>query len=401
MVDSDYRTFAIPNRWCVHSYYSLCPYAPDGSGRILIAGADLDSGLGEVMVLSPDGEVLDRFGEHPVNDAFWHTGFWQTWSPDAKQVTYQGGSLDHPRIVRRDLDTGREVAIDGDMEGAPPFGEPILSGLLGMLYAAGYGKGVYRPDQAPVPFQARDEHGIFRYALEPAKRELALSVAEILESHPHRDRILEQDAEVRARLGDGITLMAYCLRWSRTGKRCLFFFGNHCTVKERKEPGLSYVFTANRDLSDIRLAIDLSGKRGGHFSWQPDEEHLIGYAPDSENPGRSRLAEVKYDGTEFRYLSKHNSGGHPSISPADSLLAATDSCGAPGEPGEVVFIDTTCDRAVKQLRPPRRIGEKEPPGRNPLRVCHHPVFNQDGSRLLFNTLPGRNATLAETEAPER
>ena len=31
----------LPDRWCLHSYYSLCPYAPDGSDRILLAGADL------------------------------------------------------------------------------------------------------------------------------------------------------------------------------------------------------------------------------------------------------------------------------------------------------------------------------------------------------------------------
>lgn len=67
----------------------------------------------------------------------------------------------------------------------------------------------------------------------------------------------------------------------------------------------------------------------------------------------------------------------------------------------MVFIDTTNDRAVKRLGAPRPIGEKEPFARNPLRVCHHPVFNHDGLRLLFNTLPGRHATLAETDAPER
>ncbi|NLB41892.1 MAG: hypothetical protein GX815_06460, partial [Clostridiales bacterium] len=49
------RRFPILDRWCVHSYYTLCPYAPDGSGRILIAGADLDSKFGEVLILSADG----------------------------------------------------------------------------------------------------------------------------------------------------------------------------------------------------------------------------------------------------------------------------------------------------------------------------------------------------------
>ena len=41
------RKFPIENRWVVHSYYSMNPYAPDGSGRLLCAGCDLETGLGE------------------------------------------------------------------------------------------------------------------------------------------------------------------------------------------------------------------------------------------------------------------------------------------------------------------------------------------------------------------
>jgi hypothetical protein len=52
--------FRVENRWCVHSYYTLCPYAPDGSGRLLLAGADLATNQGEVLILSSEGEVLDR-----------------------------------------------------------------------------------------------------------------------------------------------------------------------------------------------------------------------------------------------------------------------------------------------------------------------------------------------------
>ena len=72
------RRISVPDRWCVHSYYTLDPYAPDGSGRLLVAGADLKTRLGKVYVIGADGQVEDEFGENPVESNFFHTGFWQT-----------------------------------------------------------------------------------------------------------------------------------------------------------------------------------------------------------------------------------------------------------------------------------------------------------------------------------
>ncbi len=151
-----YRPLPVADRWTIHAYYTLSPYAPDGSGRILAAGADLDRGMGDVLVLDSDGQVLDRFGNEATNAAFWHTGWWQTWSPDARYVYYQAGSLKEPAIVRRELATGHEIRIPGDMEGAPPTGEPVVGCLMSLLYAAGYGTMVFDPSLAPVPFAARD-----------------------------------------------------------------------------------------------------------------------------------------------------------------------------------------------------------------------------------------------------
>ena len=149
------RPILVQDRWCVHSYYTLSPYAPDGSGRLLLAGGDLDNGIGEVIVLSSEGAVLDRFGQTALHSGFFHTGLWQTWSPDGKYLFYQSGTLKRPLVIRRELDTGDEQTVEGDMEGAPPQGEPIISGLMGMLYAAGYGYDKYQAELAPVPFHRR------------------------------------------------------------------------------------------------------------------------------------------------------------------------------------------------------------------------------------------------------
>jgi hypothetical protein len=394
------RPVSPPGRWCLHSYYSLCPYAPDGSDRFLAAAADLFTQRAQLLLLDGTGRVLTRWGDHPVTSSFWHTGLWQSWGADPGLVYHQAGSLKQPLAVRRDLTTGSEVVLSADLEGAPATGEPAYSCSHSLLYAAGYGDGHYRPEHAAVPFQARDRHGISRLTFDPPRAELVLSTAALLERHPCRDRLLAADTEVRARYGpdDGLTLMTYALRWNRQGTRCLFFYGNHTVSKIRHEPRLAYVFTADRHLRDVRLALDLSDERRGvHWSWQADGERLIGYGPDPARAGQTCLAEVDPDGAHYRKLSDHRSGGHPSSSPADPDLIVTDEGTPTG--GAVVFLSRRTGAEVARVELPRFLGEREPPGRNPWRVCHHPVFNRRGDRVLANTLPGPCAQLVEIVPP--
>ena len=390
------RFVQIADRWMIHAYYTLSPFAPDGSGRFIAAAADLESDPvhGEVVILDAAGNVIDSFGRNPVSASFWHTGFWQCFSPDARYAYYQSGSLKEPRIVRRELSTGTELEVEGDMEGLPPSGEPGLSCSHGLLYAAGYGTGVFDPDEAPVPFQARDRHGISEIVFdpEPASR-LVLSTAEILERHPQRDLLLKADREMKAKFGadDGLTLMTYCIRWSNRGDRFLFYFGNHNVVKERGEPRIASVFTADRSLKELSLAVDLSfGRRGVHWSWHPDNERLVGYGPRPDDASRACLSVVNADGTGFRKVSGHATGGHPSAHPTEHELYLTDTG---TNPGRVELIDGTDGEVIRSWELPRVNGETEPAGRNPFRVCNHPVFNPDGTRILANILPGRNAGL--------
>lgn len=400
--NSGFRRISPEDEWCVHSYYSLCPYAPDGSGRILFSGTDLKKQRAQIYIASGDGGIQHRFGDEIPESSFYHTGCWQTWSNDAKYVYYQGGTMKSPRICRYEVATGKTVQMKGDMEGAPPFNEPILSGFLGMLYAAGYADGRYYPEQAPIPFERRDEHGLFAFYVASGMQKLRLSVNDILHFHPDREKLERLEEEYKRETGhrEGFTLMAYCVRWNRKGDRCLFYFGNHCVSKDRQEPKLCYVFTAKADLTDIRLALDLSfDKTGVHWSWHPDGEHLVGYASHPDNDNKMCLCSVRYDGSDFRMLSRHGSGGHPSISPLDYNMLVTDENQKPE--GRIVFIDITRDEEVASFRFPREYGDHVPYGRNPYRICHHPVFSQDGKKVLFNILPGQNAVVCEMDAPER
>lgn len=374
------REFPVPDRWCVHGYYTLCPYAPDGSGRILVAGADLETKTGEVLVLSADGEVLDRFGDEAVTPGFWHTGKWQSWSSDGKAVYYEAGSHQAPIVIKRDLASGNEIRVEGNLEGISPLGEPGLSGGHGMLYAAGYGGGGYQPSHSPVPFEARNQHGLLELNVDPPSSRICLSTEEILNAHPEVEKLRALDGEHHA-----LTLMTYCVRWAPDGKRFLFFFGNHCVDPSRGEPKVAYVFTADRDMKNICLAVDIGfDRRGVHWGWQPDGEHLIGYGPHPET-GKLCLAEVRYDGTGYKWLSDNHSGGHPSVSPADPDVIVTDE--NTGESGAVVFISRKTGKEIDRVLLPKFVGEKEQGGRNPFRVCHHPVFNQAGDKILCNSLP--------------
>jgi Tol biopolymer transport system component len=393
-----WRQWSVPGLWCLHSYYTVCPYAPDKSGRLLVSGVDVESGEGEVFVLSNEGEVLHRFGRQPVaNTGFYHTGFWQTWSPDARYVYYQSGSWDSPRIVRHELATGEATQLEGDMQGAPPYGEPIISGLLGMLYASGTGGGKFRPELSPMPFLERDRHGLFQFEFATKSSELILSVTRMLEIHPQRDRLLAEDQTLKRRLGpqDGLTLMIYCVRWSPSGDRLLFYFGNHQVDPARGEPRLSYVMTADRDLNVLHLALDLSfGKPGLHWSWHPDGEQLIGYGPDPDHEGKLCLAMVRYDGTGYRKVSSHDSGGHPSVSPIDWHLVVTDSY---GEVGELCLIDIRNDTIIRRISLPRTYRDNAPKGRNEFWVDLHPIFSRDGKKILVNTMKGECSVLIELD----
>ncbi len=392
------KPISVKDKWCVHAYYSLNPYAPDGSGRILYSGADLKTNEIRIYIASKDGEVLDEFGEGTIQTSFYHTGAWQTWSADARYVYYQSGEMSNPVICRYDTVTKTEIRMNGDMEGAPPFDEPIISGYLGMLYAAGYGSRIYAPQDAPIPFENRDEHGLFKFNVAEKKAELALSINQVLDLHPKKQEIIAAEKEYIERTGnkEGFTLMTYCVRWNRQGDRCLFYFGNHAAPTTHNEPRLCYIFTADKELKDIHLALDLSfdGPRGGHWSWHPDGKQLIGYATTEDNTNKFSVCTVNYDGTEFKKISNHSSGGHVSVCPTDYNLMLTDES---TNPGRVVFIDIPTDTEVGSYSLPRVNGEKETPGRNPLRVCHHPIFSSDGKKVIVNTLPGENALLCELD----
>ncbi|MGI6279462.1 MAG: hypothetical protein ACOYJS_02755, partial [Acutalibacteraceae bacterium] len=251
---------------------------------------------------------------------------------------------------------------------------------------------------SPVPFEERDKHGLFLVSPLNGHNKLVLSVNEILKQLPDRDFLDAEDRKLRERLGgnEGLTMMIYCVRYSRDGRRMMFHVGNHCVDQRRGEPRILYIFTANSDLTDVRMALNFShGNRGVHWSWEPDGEHLIGYGPRPDDPKKICLAEVKYDGTGYRMLSPHNSGGHPSMCPATTRLIVTDEWD--DEVGRVVLIDSETGEAIKKIPLPKynyEIG-KIPAGRNRFRICHHPVFSDDGRQILANCMDGKFSTLTK------
>lgn len=387
------QEFRLKDRWMLHSYYTIDPYAPDASGCLLAAAADLDSRKGSVVILNNKVELCDEFGTHELESSFFHTGFWQSWSQDARYVYYQSGSLKNPSIRRRELANGSEIELEGDFEGAPRSGSTIASGLMGLLYAAGYGYGVYNPSISPISFEAREKHGIFVYDFEAQRRSLKLSTEEALSMHPDKEKLLKLDKELASKNGtkSGLTLMLYCVRWNNDASKMLFYFGNHCVDKRRVEPRISCLFTADKDFSNIRFVKDISNG-GVHWSWHPDNTHLIGYAKTTgaTQQDSDALYCVKYDGSGFRKLCDARDGGHPSISETDHNLLVTDNYA-----GAIEFWNLRENRCIASELFPNRIPGKENSGslRNETRVCHHPVFSRDGKSVSFNMLDEKYAYL--------
>ena len=394
------QVFQVKNHWCLLSYYTVCPEAPDGSGRVLIGAGNLEDGKAYVSILDRDGKELDRFGGVPLDRNFWHTGLWQSWSPDGRYVYYQSGeSYEKPAVTRREISTGKEIRLEGaDMEGGPTGDALVTSGLLGMLYAAGYGDTHFYPDKAPVPFEERDRHGLFTYDFDTGERKLVLSVQKIKEIL--QDPLLDQwDREQLKKTGDLTTLMSYCLRWSPDGKKCMFHFGNHCVDRRRGEPKIMYILTADADLSNLKLALNLClDHTGVHWSYQPDSQHLIGFGYRPGQAGEKALMEVRDDGTDYRPLSPSTlGGGHPSRHPFLPHLAMTDRYKM--EYDHIALLDLREDRPVWELREPEANGPHEP-GRNPSHVDNHPVFSRDGKSIWLNRMQDHLAQLVRVDIPE-
>ena len=68
------QAFQVKDHWCLLSYYTVCPEAPDGSGRVLLGAANLDEGKAYVAIMDGEGRLLDKFGGVPLDRNFWHTG---------------------------------------------------------------------------------------------------------------------------------------------------------------------------------------------------------------------------------------------------------------------------------------------------------------------------------------
>ena len=395
------KIFQVKDHWCLLSYFTVCPEAPDGSGRVLMGAADLKTNTGKVAIMDKDGNLLDLFGNVKLDSPFWHTGLWQSWSPDCKYVYYQSGeSYEKPSITRRELATGKEVVMEGDMEGAPSGDALVTGGLLGMLYAAGYADGHFYPEKAPVPFGERDKHGLFTYNFDTGERKLALSVQQIKDmiNDPDLDK---WDEEQMQKTGDKTTLMAYCMRWATNGQKTIFHFGNHCVDKRRGEPKITYVLTCNKDLTDIKVALKLNKDAAGtHWSYQPDGKRLSGYGYDPADPLKKpwHLMEVNDDGTDYHTLATcFMGGGHPSRHPFLDHLVLTDvHC---GNQSHIALADIRTDKVVWDFMEPIA-SSLIINGRNPSHVDNHPVFSRDGKSIYFNRMKDGLSQLCRVEIPE-
>lgn len=394
------KIFRIPGQWTISSYYTLMPLAPDNSGRLTLAACDLKTQVCSVFILDEDGKILDNFGHRKAESMFYHTGSWESWSPDCRYIYYQSGTLTKPSVSRYDIEKKSVITLDGvDLEGAPPSGEPILGGLPGMLYAAGYGYNVYNPSLCPISFEERDRHGIFQFGFDGKEPQLEYSINDILSFHPMKDDLLSLDRELAEKYNRvcGLSLMAYCVRFSPNGEHFLLYFGNHCVVPDRNEPRISHIFYGKRGSKELHFAIDVSG-RGCHWSIQ-DNGSLMGfYRADGDDRQHIYIFDPK-DKKLSRIASPEFGGGHPSLSPVRPDICVNDE----NHPQIVRLWDKKSNSAVASIELPCRVPGFVPQGtvRDHNRCCHHPRFTPDGRYILSNFFDEDNlCCIAKIKVPE-
>ncbi len=337
-----------------HHYYDISPWNPQGD-RILFfrfdVGVDNLNATGRypgsLWTMSTDGGDAKQVAAGLRGN--YHTGVNQFWGPDGKSVYYTGTSERVTTVT--DLATGRTTPIE------TPFPATRLS-----------------PDFRRVSCVRGSEFGIYDVSTRKYEKLVTLERALALSPNKH--------------LVEGAASALQNTRFSPDGKRIIIV---HRTLDDF--PKLVEMFLFDFDTGQLRhLASQLH-----HPGWRPDGGAVM-FVRREVHDNFQALWEVDIrTGRETRMTTEHVPAGHPSYHPRKRHLIVTDCYGGPMGYG-LALIDTRTGR-MKQLvtipsgaKPPTA-GDERFPFRNwglwiPVRPYLNeprPVWNHDGSRLLFTS----------------
>jgi hypothetical protein len=364
----------------VHTYYDVCPFSPSQRFLALTRLPYQD----QIPVLGDIADVCVIDLEEQTIKTVYRTKAWgfQTganvnWGTTDRHL-YTNDVFDgHDAVcVRIDLESGKTTAFAGPMYHIAPDESAVISFPLELLDITQEGYGV--PPKAPLKFRklppgASKTQGIWKTDLRTNQKKLLVSLADVAAKIP----------EPPPRKGG--TFYFWHSKYSNQGTRILQVL--RCLFPDRWGGENAMVFTYKSDGSDICNVPSqpVWGQGGGHPNWHPDGEHVIRVL----SPGGKtrRFCQFRYDGSEFKILSKNVvGGGHPRIEPSGRYLV-TDAF--PRRNGKqavsLLLVDVEADtqREICALPTIDRDAVKNPVHR----LDGHPAWDRHYRKILFQAAP--------------
>ena len=312
----------------------------------------------------------------------------------------------HAVTVRIDLENNETKAFAGPLYDIAPERNKVIGPTLEYLNTTQYSystpaKTADESSFMRLPAGAAENEGLWETDLIKNNKRLLLSLKEAAGS------LEEQDYY------NGGTFYFFHTKYNAPGDkimlvmRCTFPDSEEFAGKSRRNPSL---LTTDANGNNISTAVSRKQwQLGGHHpTWHPDGEHIImNLTPEWLGEDKLRFCQFKYDGSEFKILSKKFLGsGHPSITP-DSRYLLSDAypfedlaLGNGKVPIRLIDLKQDVEHTVCHIF--TDLGQQYDVRRfwGPSKLDAHPVWDRNFSKICFNGAPeGKRAVfIADLDA---
>ncbi|MHC4122805.1 MAG: TolB-like translocation protein [Planctomycetota bacterium] len=223
--------------------------------------------------------------------------------------------------VRIDLETKEAKAFAGPMYHLASDESAVIGFPLDLINATQSGYGVpLDADKSPRKYTgAPGNEGLWMTDLKSNKKKLLVSLKDIKDSIPASEKSYFKEGTFyffHSKFNEQKTRIMLVVR-------CLFFDEEGKWDWDKRGGWNPQLFTFNIDGSNIRRAVprELWALGGNHPNWHPDGEHIVmNLTPDGKT---RRFCQFKYDGSDFKILSKtHRGSGHMRVDAGSNYLIA-------------------------------------------------------------------------------
>lgn len=273
--------------------------------------------------------------------------------------------------VAIDVHTSQARPLDGPIFGLTPDKRYSYSADLTFINAGipGYGvpEGLIRKRRHRVHRSRTD--GIWVTDLHSGRRELFLSISEIVAQLPEQDTFA------------GGFYYVFNVKVSPTSERLLAII---FTKGARAAPGWPpQLVTSRLDGTNVSLAMPhRRWRRGGnHPNWAPDGDHIVMNLTNES--GHMEFVRFRSDGEGLETIAPgHRGSGHPSLDPSGEYLL-TDAYVNEGfmdqhgyVPLRLIHLPSNTGSILTRVFTKRLMG--------PRRIDPHPVWSEGGRTICFN-----------------